>query len=66
MKYEVEGTITIDVMLDVIADDEKSAILLAENSLKERYNLDVNGSYHNPDKDVKFDLDAFNPADYEG
>lgn len=65
MRYEVEGKFSVDVMVEVDADDEKSAELLAINVLNERYNLEVNGSYHNPKEDVKFDLTVYKPEDYK-
>lgn len=64
MTYEIEGSFTVSVMIEVCADDEKSAILLAKNVLNERYNLDKLGSYHNVNEGAEFDLDAFDPDDY--
>lgn len=58
MKYTVEGKITISVSVEVFADDEKSAELLAKNVLNDSYHLDSHGMYHNVESDVKFDLDS--------
>jgi len=66
MEFLIEGKVIVDTIVRVHADDEKSAIGLAKNALKEAYNLSVNGSYHNPDTGVDFELEAFNEADYQG
>jgi len=63
MNYTVEGKITLNVSLEVEAEDEKSAIELAKTKLNDEYALDYQGSSHDPG-DVKFELDAFDEADY--
>lgn len=59
MKYQVEGKITIDVFVDVEADNEKSAELLARNALDEAYHLKEHGNYHTVGPGVKYELEVF-------
>lgn len=58
MKYQVEGTIELNISMEVVADNEQAAIELCKNHLKAEYRLDHIGMSHNPDY-VGFELDAF-------
>jgi len=63
MNYSVEGVVMIRVAVEVFADDEQSAKLLAKNALNDCYHLDTNRAYHNVEHGVEFDLDAFDEDD---
>ena len=55
--FQVYGTITIQVELDITASSSESAVAQAIAALKDEYNLDVIGYSHNPE-DVELDLTA--------
>lgn len=66
MKYDVEGTIKVEVSIEKIeANSEAEAIQKAKEIFGERYVLDVIGSYHNKDRDVEYDLYAWEIEDDE-
>jgi hypothetical protein len=56
-EFQVYGTITIQVELDITADSEEDAVAQAIEAMKDDYNLDVIGYSHNPE-DVEIDLTA--------
>lgn len=49
-EFQVYGTITIQVELDINAESEDEAIKKAYEQFKDDYNLDVIGYSHNPDE----------------
>lgn len=55
--FQVYGTITIQVELDITAESEEDAVSQAIEALRDDYNLDVIGYSHNPE-DVELDLTA--------
>lgn len=54
----VEGTVTINVYLEVDATSETEAIRLAKNELISDYNLDVHGYNHDANDGFDIKLDA--------
>lgn len=62
-EFNVYGTITIQVELDVVANSEEEAIELVKEQFKDDYNLNVHGYHHEPDKDVDLDLTAIEYED---
>jgi hypothetical protein len=56
-EFQVYGTITIQVELDITAESEEDAVAQAIEAMKDDYNLDVIGYSHNPE-DVEIDLTA--------
>lgn len=56
-EFQVYGTITIQVELDITAESEEDAVAQAIEAMKDDYNLDVIGYSHNPE-DVELDLTA--------
>jgi hypothetical protein len=57
-EFQVYGTITIQVELDVVANSEEEAIELVKEQFKDDYNLDVHGYAHNPEDGVEIELTA--------
>lgn len=55
--FQVYGTITIQVELDITAESEEDAVAQAIEALRDDYNLDVIGYSHIPE-DVELDLTA--------
>ncbi len=47
-EFQVYGTITIQVELDIEANSEEEAIEKAKEQFKDDYNLEVNGYHHVP------------------
>jgi hypothetical protein len=56
-EFQVYGTITIQVELDIVANSEEEAIELVKEQLKDDYNLDVHGYSHTPGEE-EIDLTA--------
>lgn len=56
-EFQVYGTITIQVELDITAESEEDAVAQATEAMKDDYNLDVIGYSHNLE-DVEIDLTA--------
>ena len=56
-EFQVYGTITIQVELDITASSEEDAIEQAKEILKDDYNLNVIGYHHVPE-DVEIELTA--------
>jgi predicted deacetylase len=56
-EFQVYGTITIQVELDIVANSEEEAIELVKEQLKDDYNLDVHGYAHTPGEE-EIDLTA--------
>jgi|LakMenE18May11ns_1017448.scaffolds.fasta_scaffold8911469_1 hypothetical protein len=57
-EFQVYGTITIQVELDINANSEEDAIEQAKEILKDDYNLNVIGYHHVPEDDVEIELTA--------
>jgi len=57
-EFQVYGTITIQVELDITASSEEDAIEQAKEILKDDYNLNVIGYHHVPEDDVEIELTA--------
>jgi hypothetical protein len=55
-EFQVYGTITIQVELDINANSEEDAIEQAKEILKDDYNLNVIGYHHVPEDDVEIEL----------
>ena len=56
-EFQVYGTITIQVELDINANTEEEAIEKAKEQFKDDYNLDVSGYSHTPGEE-EFDINA--------
>jgi len=57
-EFQVYGTITIQVELDINANSEEDAIEQAKEILKDDYNLNVIGYHHIPDEAAEIELTA--------
>jgi hypothetical protein len=56
-EFQVYGTITIQVELDIDASSEEEAIEKAKDQFTRDYNIDVRGYSHNPEE-VEIELTA--------
>jgi len=56
-EFQVYGTITIQVELDIEANSEEEAIEKAKEQFTDDYNIDVHGYSHNPEE-VEIELTA--------
>ena len=63
-EFQVYGTITIHVELDINANSEEEAIEKAKEQLKDDYNLDVHGYSHTPG-DEEIELTAIEYSEEE-
>lgn len=59
MKFTVEGSFSVDVSIEIEADNAESAIEAAKTHFKDSYHLDTYGYHHNPDQGVFFGLESF-------
>lgn len=57
MEYNINGTISFDISIDIEASSEEEALKKAKEQLKDYYHLDVIGANHFPEK-VEMDLYA--------
>ena len=57
-KFQVSGKVSFYIEIDITTKSEENAIKKAIELIKDMYNLDAHGGYHNPEKVHYSELDA--------